>query len=64
MSRGLFRRVKGKTADPVAVKVVHAPLDLGRLQNQSHNDAMIDKLIRRIAVGLRYDSHDPLLMFH
>ena len=25
MSRGLFRRVEGETADPVAVKVVHAP---------------------------------------
>jgi hypothetical protein len=35
----------------------HAPLDLRCLQNQSHNDAMIDKLIRCIAVGLRYDSH-------
>jgi hypothetical protein len=59
MGCGLFGRVKGKTADPVALQVVHAPLDLRCLQNQSDNDAVIDKLIRSIAVRLRYDSHNP-----
>src|SRR3954467_13973932 len=64
MCRCFFRRVEGETADPVSVKVVHAPLDFRRLQHQSHDDAMIDELIGCIAVGLWYDSHDRLPMFH